>query len=101
MSNITLQKLDGRHALNSFFGHRAKMVGMDNAPNFVEIRNWLWENHGPGIERELVWMLKYHATKGTISPFKAEWAWHVDDRKFYIYMKDEVLTHFTLRWMNT
>jgi hypothetical protein len=93
---ITLQKLDGRHSLSTFFSHRAKMIGMDGCAEFVEIRNWMWENYGPGLERETVWTLNYF--KEIPVPV---WAWHVDDRKYYIYMKDEVLTHFTLKYMNT
>lgn len=95
MSNITLQKLDGRHSLSHFFTHRARLIGIDDIHKWIEMRNWLWENYGPGLERDTVWLVHY---KKLECP---QWAWHVDDRKYYLYLKDEVLTHFTLRWMNT
>lgn len=101
MNNIKLETLDGRHSLNTFFTHRAKLMGQDNAPKFVEIRNWLWEQYGPGLERDTVWIMKYQNVQGKIPEFKTTWAWHIDDRKYYLYMKEEILTHFTLKWMNT
>jgi hypothetical protein len=96
MNDIKLEKLDGRHALVTVFTHRAKLAGMDNVTKFIEIRNWLWEHYGFGVEREIVWIVKYHD-----DAIKPKWAWHVEDRKYYLYMKEEVLTHFTLKWMNT
>lgn len=97
MSNlITLQKLDGRHTLSDFFQHRARMIGTDGCVKFVEIRNWLWEHYGPGLERETVWVMKYFNNVP-----EPKWAWWVDDRKYYIYMKDDVVTYFSLRYLNT
>jgi hypothetical protein len=95
-SLVTLQKLDGRHTLSQFYPYRAKMIGNDGCMKFVEIRNWLWENYGPGLERETVWVVLYQ--EGTKEP---KWSWWVDDRKYFIYMKDEILTHFSLKYLNT
>jgi hypothetical protein len=100
MNEIKLEKLDNRHTLVTFFTHRARLRGIDDAPKFIEIRNWLWEQYGPGIERELVWVMKYQNTLGNITEVPTKWAWHVDDNKYYIYLKEETLTHFTLKWMN-
>jgi len=97
MTDITLQKLDGRHTSSTVFQHRAKMRGVDGCVQFVEIRNWLWENYGPGLERETVWALQYFHEKVP----EPKWGWWVDDSKYYIYMKDEVLTHFSLKYLNT
>ena len=101
MNHIKLEKLDGRHSLNTFYTHRAKLVGMEDVPKFIEIRNWLWEHYGPGLERETIWVVQYQSMKANLPDFNPLWAWHVDDRKYYLYMKEEVLTHFTLKWLNT
>ena len=95
MSDITLQKLDGRHALSTMFTHRVKIVGTDNVPKWIEIRNWLWENYGPGLERETIWVTQYH---DQVVP---KWSWHIDDRKYFLYLKEETLTHFSLKYLNT
>ena len=95
MSNIALQKLDGRHASSNFFSHRAKMAGMDCVPEWVEIRKWLWENYGPGLERDVVWIIKYHHQE------PPKWGWHIDNGKYYLYLKEEVVTHFSLKYLNT
>jgi hypothetical protein len=94
--NLKLEKLDNRHALHTVFSHRVKMMGMDTVPKFVEMRNWLWENYGPGLERELVWVMQFHE-----AVTDTKWAWHTEDRKYYIYLKGDVVTYFSLKWMNT
>lgn len=95
MNNIQLEKLDGRHGLSSIFSHRAKLIGTSEVPNWIEIRNWLWENYGPGLEYETVWTMHYHDGS------EPKWAWRINDRRYYIYLKEEVLTHFSLKYLNT
>ena len=68
----------------------------------MNARVWLWENYGPGIERELAWTIRL--PEFTTEDFIAQpikWAWYVDDRTYYIYLKDEVVTHFSLKYINT
>jgi hypothetical protein len=95
MSEIKLEKLDNRHSLNTFFTHRIKMFGDDKTLQWVEMRNWMWEQYGPGLEYETVWLLKYNPK------LQCKWAWRVNDSYYYIYLKDEMLTHFSLKYLNT
>ena len=78
------------------FDYRAKMRGNDGCAKFIEIRNWMWENYGPGLERETFWTTQYFQEVPTV-----RWVWWVNDGVYYIYLKDEALTHFTLKFLNT
>lgn len=91
-----LEKLDGRHVLSSEFSHRVRWYGTDSVKEFVTARNWLWENYGPGVERDFYWLKRF--PEHGISP---EWVWHVDDRTYFLYLKDSVVTHFSLKYINT
>jgi hypothetical protein len=88
---IFFQKLDGRHSAHRDFSHRAEIFGPwdERRTQFVEIRDWCWENFGPGIEREL-----------RDQKPEAKWAWHISESPsgYYIYLKDEMLTYFSLKW---
>ena len=94
-TRITLEKLDKRHNLHEFFTHRTWQTDKDQVPEWVKMRNWLWENYGPGLEYETVWITQYHPE------FKIQWAWRVEDQVYYLYLKDEILTHFSLKFLNT
>jgi len=88
---INIQKLDARHNGHWYFTHRVEISGNwdQRREQFVQMREWCWENFGPGVERDLV----DHKPE-------TKWAWHVHDRPtgFYIYLKDELLTYFSLKW---
>ena len=93
---LHLQRLDARYSLHLLFQYRVEFLGLvhlaERVQRFVEIRNWCWETFGPGIERVAV---------GYGSLPKFEWAWHCDPggRELHIYLKEENLTHFQLKWM--
>jgi len=91
-----LEKLDGRHALSDSFSHRVKWRGTDHAKDFINARNWLWENYGPGVERDLYWLQQF--PEYDIDP---KWVWYVDDRTYFLYLKDGLVTHFSLKYINT
>jgi hypothetical protein len=95
-----LEKLDRRHALHTFFTHRIKIFGGEGASivKWVEMRNWLWENFGHGLESETVWITKESLG---LTDYKVDWAWRIDDNRYYLYFTDSVLTMFTLKYMNT
>ena len=93
--NIKLEKLDARHSLNQFFTHRTKMTGSDSVPKWLEMREWLWDQYGRGLEYETVWIMQYHPGK------EYRWAWRIDDKRYYLYLKEEILTHFSLKYLNT
>ena len=96
--SLQLEKLDGRHSLNSVFNYRVRFVGNDSISAFVNARIWLTESYGHGLERELVWITtpvyKYDVPQ-------ISWAWHNDDSGRYIYLKEELLSHFSLKYLNT
>ena len=89
-----IEKLDGRHNASLVFTHRAWIRGTGHAErkqNFIQMREWCWETFGPGCERDLVWY------NGNIT---YSWAFHYDQRQgsLYIYLKEELLTAFLLKW---
>ena len=61
-------------------------------------RLWLTEHNGPGIERELMWVTAPHYN---IEYPAVHWAWHNEDRSHFIYLKDSLVTHFSLKYLNT
>ena len=92
--SIALEKLDNRHMLHQYFTHRVQYIGDDDAIKFIDARNWLWENYGPGLERAIWYLTKYTDTG------QPSWAWHCNDRHYYLYLKDALVTHFSLKYLN-
>jgi hypothetical protein len=101
---MKIEVLDKRHAGHSVFTHRVKIEAEDSSVyaarerRFIEIRNWCWENFGPGCERDLA---HYSSAGGTPA---YNWGWHIDaanSSKLYIYLKGEAMTLFSLKWCNT
>jgi hypothetical protein len=91
---LTLQKLDGRHELNTIFTHRVKYTTTE-IESYIQAKLWLTEYYGLGLEREVMWAIKY------APEFKPEWAYYNDGRVLYIYLKDALVTHFSLKYLNT
>jgi hypothetical protein len=86
-------KLDGRHKGKRIFDYRVELFGDwdQRAQEFVEVREWCWDTFGPSTELDL----NFHNPKS--------WAWDISEsgstrRSYYIYLRDECLTHFTLKW---
>jgi hypothetical protein len=91
--SLSLEKLDARHALFPHYSHRVKYSG--DQKQYVITRNWLWESYGPGLERELWYVTCYEEVA------VPEWAWHTDGRTNFLYLKDALVTHFSLKYLNT
>jgi hypothetical protein len=93
--NLLLEKLDGRHNARRVYSHRIWVRGPshDRKRNYVQLREWCWETFGPGCERDLIW---YNDSSSY------RWAFHHDQKSdiLYIYLKEEVLTTFVLKWLN-
>ena len=93
-----LERLDRRHTGYQIFSHRAWIRGSspnERKQNFILMREWCWENFGPGCERDLVW---YNGmVDGQVS---YQWAFHYEQRQgsLYIYLREELLTAFLLKW---
>jgi hypothetical protein len=94
---FTVRKLDSRNHLYAVFKYQLKC----NLPIFFDMREYCWEQWGPGIEAEHFVNTVNHAL--TWYP----WAW--DSNKYNgasikhgkLYLKDdEALTLFGLRWAN-
>lgn len=84
-------QLDGRHKGFKTFNFRVEIFGSwdTRAQEFVEVREWCWDTFGPSTELSL----NHYNPKS--------WAWNIDPKghnSYYIYLKDECLTHFTLKW---
>ena len=101
---MKIEELDKRHSGHTLFSHRVKIEPTDSSVfgsrerRFLEIRNWCWEQFGPGAERDLAWC----STTDSIPRYI--WAWHIDpanNSKMYIYLQGEAMTLFSLKWGNT
>lgn len=92
---LQLERLDGRHNASRVYTHRVWIQGMshDRKQSYIQLREWCWENFGPGCERDLIWYNKSSTYR---------WAFHFDQKSEapYIYLKEEVLTAFMLKWVN-
>lgn len=98
--SIQLETLTSRHLLNKLFSHRVKFLGQDDTVQYIKARLWLNEHYGPGIEREFAWIMDY-PNDFEVPDF--QWAWFNEDRlgRHYIYLKDSLITHFSLKYLNT
>lgn len=93
--NFRVRKTDSRNQL--FMIYRYQLVC--NLPVFFDMREWCWEQWGPGIEYE------HYTNMLQFTEKDFEWAW--DSNKYNgaaiknckLYLKDEqMLSHFSLVW---
>ncbi len=90
-----LTKLDRRFDGNDRFTHRVEFRGHGAEARkrvqivWVKSRNWLWQQFGPSAELNLArdWVFEGQQPK---------WAW--DANKSAIYLKEEALAMFLLKW---
>jgi hypothetical protein len=96
--------LDKRHAGHTIFTHRVRIEVKDSSVHgareaeFLKIREWCWEQFGPGCERDFAHLMPH----GVLNEYR--WAWYIDPNssyKLYIYLKEETMTLFALKWGNT
>ena len=92
---LQLERLDGRHNASRVYTHRVwiRGSGAERKKMYIQLREWCWETFGPGCERDLIW---YNDSSSY------RWAFHFDQKSEapYIYLKEEVLTAFMLKWVN-
>ena len=106
---MKLFKLDRRHTGYGLFSHAVDFTKTDKSSvarmsssflstkytnmklsNFIECRNWCWEQYGPGCE---VWVAAEDIDHTTW------WAWVNDTYARKIYFKDETIAGmFSLMW---
>jgi hypothetical protein len=107
-------KLDGRYTGSSWFKYRLEFIaevhtyGYDGrksrAKQHQQMLEWLWENYGPGCERDYWKFMSF--TDETTTSLEARkngprWAWFVDQKNNipYIYVVDDTtLAHIQLKW---
>lgn len=89
---MKLTKLDKRYDGNERFTHRVEFRGGNRSQTltqWVNTRNWLWEQYGPSAELFL-------ARPEFFNDVQPKWAW--DSEKSAIYLQQEALTMFLLKW---
>ena len=83
-------KLDRRHTGYQQFSHYIEPA---NKLAFLELRNWCWQQFGPGMERD--WAIDLG--NGTYSV--SRWAWYTEFKHQRIYFTGSAeLTAFLLVW---
>jgi hypothetical protein len=83
-------KLDRRHKGFSNFKYYVEFPYSKEIDNFVEQREWCWEQWGPSCEID-VW---YKITKSNWA-----WCWIMDDyRKRLYFATDKEYTFWLLKW---
>lgn len=92
MSNYKLTKLDRRYNGFGVYDYMIEpnwgVVSTDRQARFIGWRVWAWSNFGPGCELELV---KY-------MPAKPKWAWTTEFNNLRLYLNDEALVVFKLKF---
>lgn len=67
---------------------------------FIEIRNWVWETFGPGIE---YWVYENSSVRNTLKEFTA-WGWindlHPMRRTRILFKNEQDFVLATLKWKN-
>ena len=98
---ISLREMDKRNQLWSVMGYQVT-VGF---PLFFHVRNWCWEQWGPGIEHEHY--LNHMFLSETLGEDALPWAWEcskfrgkaLDRGKIYL-RDDAQRMELQLRWMD-
>lgn len=86
---MKLQKLDRRYDGNDRFTHRVEFYGQDRVRQWIQTRNWLWTQFGASAE---LCFARDHYFDGD----QPKWAW--DSEKSSVYLIDEALAMFLLKW---
>jgi hypothetical protein len=81
-------KLDRRMNGYGTFSHRLDFTGnyVDGRTNLQRVREWLWENYGPGAEYDVARM------EGL------KWGWDTDEYNRRIYVNPEQLSILQLKF---
>lgn len=86
---MRLQKLDRRYDGVDRFSHRVEFYGRgEQQRQWIKTRNWLWQQFGPSAELNLA--------RTDYFEEQPKWAW--DAEKSAIYLKEEALAMFLLKW---
>lgn len=86
---MILKKLDKRHKGFGDFTYLAEFTTRESK-KFFEIRNWCWDQWGPGIELEL---------RHRVPSSSSSWSWTIDDYVLRIYIAtDKEYQWFLLKW---
>ena len=97
---MKIQKLDGRHAGVHLFTHyicptsALPTYGSSYAGDrelLQKWRVWCWEHLGPGCERD-------YAYQQVLLKTPVKWAWETDRNQCRLYLTDEAMTLFMLKW---
>lgn len=88
MAKFYVTKLDRRMNGYGTYSHKLDFIGrnLDSLRNLQAVRNWLWQNYGPGAELHL-------AMRDGFS-----WAWDTEHEHVRLYVNDNILTMLTLKW---
>lgn len=94
IKDFRITKLDRRMNGYGMWTHR--IVPIDLA-DMLRLREWLWENYGPGAEWS--WARWTHRDSCEWSnPYV--WAWQTDHGYRRIFVNQEILSHFILKFSN-
>ena len=91
---MKITKLDRRHSGKMAFDYFISPTETDNWKNPMKIhewRLWCWDNLGPGAERDVA--VRLHMNGKPL-----QWAWDTEFGHCRLYMKEEYVTFFKLKW---
>jgi hypothetical protein len=87
---MKVKKLDKRMLGYDLFKYQVSFLRR-NAEQFVDIRNWCWQQWGPSSELEFVYALHKDPT----------WAWVSDHGRYRVLLKsDKEYSWYILKWIN-
>jgi hypothetical protein len=107
MKKFILQKLDARHHGSAWFTHRVEVLGdMETKAQMLHnVRIWCWETFGSSCELDYLNDCYKEPVDPTAKKYPwdlgitVDWAWRVDDRRMFVYLRNSALTNFQLKWM--
>ena len=85
---MKLKKLDKRMSGHGEFTHFME-YRMDQGAEFIECRNWCWQQWGPSSELDLWYKHKPNQ----------HWCWMMDEWRIRVYLRtDSEAQWFSLKW---
>ena len=106
MINYKVTKLNRRNTWYPAFSHRVEVIRhyndrnlFDRNVNFIQLRQWCWEQFGTSVETQYWENLKITEQAHLAND---KWAWYVnvhDSYRTFLYFADEAaLSFFKLNW---
>ena len=92
--HFQITQLDRRYKAFPFFQYYVEPISWPRTNNYLDLREWCWENYGPGCSIHMMSIF----TNNVLHDKKYKWAWHDEEHRLYFKNESE-LSHLQLTWI--